>query len=513
MVNPALNSTTSSSGTSQIGGLEASKTSFLTSATNALWGIAANAFSIISPSSKPSQVINLSTKQMSAPSRSSPLPAAHMAADVARVESGMKEQVTNSIRQSNETEGKTKAEEFAPASSEAPAVSAKPQLKSAASEESSKKTFAGVKQQLIDFAISKNPAKFKETMESIFKENKPEVLGQLLEELALKTPPDEYNAVMDMLTKQYPSLCNCFDRLHDANGNALGLSLNLAGLKIMVEHFKKQGDLTTECIVCDSYEDFKKKLELVSAKKDVKCTFIVRHFSKEFKKVHVTPIYFENKNGKANLIITDSTGDTVTRTVKDPMSMGSKEEKTYITGLTNSIKDAMPGAVIHYFTKRRQHDQTNCPIFALTDVIHMSKHPNILDFVQARSIVAEKNPSIRSFDELPPEMMSTAQSRSDIEKYLGIEQVNKESGSAGTSKMTVEEYARKGSGADPKKVELAQVIAHHTVSVINKDGKPKQINAFAANQFTKFSRMVIAKAFEQSTHSPSFLSKVLGHFF
>ena len=166
-----------------------------------------------------------------------------------------------------------------------------------------------------------------------------------------------------------------------------------------------------KCIFHENHTDFEKKVEALQkdeSQQNVRIGFIVRAKQQccGEDSTHLTPIYVEKKDGITNCVIIDSIG----------------KNQTYESNC--SIRLNSLGIVPYVYTGRRQTDSTSCFVYALRDMVEISKNRFFLDSViTSAAKYNEKAPrteldfSKHFFNDLPPNMMKGAQSLTMLYEY------------------------------------------------------------------------------------------------
>ena len=277
-------------------------------------------------------------------------------------------------------------------------------------------------QQLAKHLSAGDVVAFKTDFRSIKNQDKAEIISNLIKTVS----SSEYDLLVIALLDLYPALQNCIVKCADKDGKIVGRTLRPEGIRVILEFFKTRGLITKDCVVCDDFTDFKMKLGSVK-EGNLKC-FIVRHYKKEDRSAHVSPVFFERTDKECHALITDSTGNTVTHVVKDPLSMGSKEEMTYIDELARCIQETAIGATVYYYPHRRQFDQTTCTVLSVLDTSGACKVPNMMKFVQANSVPSSNSKRLKELTILPVEMtelVDLAAKYREFEKYIILKTINK----------------------------------------------------------------------------------------
>jgi hypothetical protein len=110
---------------------------------------------------------------------------------------------------------------------------------------------------------------------------------------------------------------------------------------------------------------------------------------------HFIPIYICKPQSQLKVVITDSRGQII----------GDK--------LKACLEKAFNNAFIYWCNKPRQQDYHNCSVFAIRDIIQMSKNPNFLQFIEddatlSKNVVLKQN-TLYTFNVLPPYLMKSSQ--------------------------------------------------------------------------------------------------------
>lgn len=191
------------------------------------------------------------------------------------------------------------------------------------------------------------------------------------------------------------------------------------GIEVIIKELRKKNSLPLEdCItVCQDRAQFTKSLKALAENSDIPdgyCHFFIVTKVNENPHglgAHVTPIFLRKEAGKWEAVITDSTTD------EDNVWDDKSSCKPLVDRLQNAEAAAngkLPIRHIHVNSFWRQADSFSCPIFAVRDLVYFyRKGKEFLNALNDRS----DHSQVHRFSHLPPEMMKTTQSISDITKY------------------------------------------------------------------------------------------------
>jgi hypothetical protein len=177
---------------------------------------------------------------------------------------------------------------------------------------------------------------------------------------------------------------------------------------------------------------------------------------------HFTPILFDKKDGHINVIMTDSLGKT-----------------SNVQMLSQFIKTELKDANLFVYTQQRQITHTNCRIFTIRDLVHMSKNANFTNFVK-NNVSGEAN-GVKFFDKLPAEMLKVTQTRQILTENDKESQILSRNPSKNTE-------------------TLAEALGRHSVEVERvKEGKiiKNKFNLLVENRFKKYEKIIIAKTISE----------------
>jgi hypothetical protein len=294
------------------------------------------------------------------------------------------------------------------------------------------------------------------------------LIGFELNKYAKDFESQEYAFLIKIATKKYPWIKNyIFNDKKDS-------ILKIPAIKIMVDLFQKKTSNLLTTHICDHFNLFKRKLEEIqpSLLKGQPHCFIVKHPNS----LHVTPIFVrKDEKDQLKFYILDSTGIY----------------QNYTHDCKVKILSIAPQAEITYFTLQRQFDESNCPIFALRDLVQASKNPSLFDGMdKAKKEVSSSGSSkIFQVDQLPPYMMKGIQSEKAKKAYIkSYESVSQETNLINKKGETE---------------SLENNIARHSIKnkkiVENQDNtittKPTY-NIFIDQRFWTYQALVIGKVIE-----------------
>ena len=177
---------------------------------------------------------------------------------------------------------------------------------------------------------------------------------------------------------------------------------------------------------------------------------------------HFTPILFDKVDGHINVIMTDSLGKT---------------SNVQMTG--QFIKTELRDADLFVYTQKRQITHTNCRIFTIRDLVHMSKNADFTNFVK-NNVSGEVN-GMKLFDKLPAEMLKVTQTRQILTESDKESQI--------LSKNPTK-----------KSETLAEALDRHSIDVEReKEGKivKNKFNLIIENRFKKYEKIIIAKTISE----------------
>ncbi|MCB1119465.1 MAG: hypothetical protein KDK65_05855 [Chlamydiia bacterium] len=236
-------------------------------------------------------------------------------------------------------------------------------------------------------------------------EKQPDLIGDLLVQLALKGDEDGYSFVIDTLKERYVDI-DTYIRFGEE-----GRVITPEGLKVLLDQLKETRPWIIDTLVTDSGKEVKNELQRLAKEQG------------DFQKVivfddgdHFRPILIEKKGDDLHVLVTDSLGDEMGR----------------VTGMSaNEVIKFMPGATVYTLDEKRQTDKNTCSVFALRDLVQLSRYQQQGDiFAYAADRVTSKNSEQdQIFSQLPPEMMKTTQSVTKLNaKYPEAKQALKKKG-------------------------------------------------------------------------------------
>lgn len=262
---------------------------------------------------------------------------------------------------------------------------------------------------------------------------------------------DKYDRVIQATLKAFPNVGKLFDT------SIAGRTLSVKGMELIFQNLTEKGALQMDALTATGILELKTLLEqlpdMPDGKYGVAFCLLPPHF---------TPILFDKIDGHINVIMTDSLGKT-----------------SNVQMLSQFIKTEMKDANLFVYTQQRQITHTNCRIFTIRDLVHMSKNTDFTNFVK-ENVSGEAN-GIKFFDKLPAEMLKVTQTRQFLTENDKESQI--------LSKNPT------------KKTEtLAKALERHSVEVERvKDGKvvKNKFNLLIENRFKKYEKIIIAKTISE----------------
>lgn len=148
----------------------------------------------------------------------------------------------------------------------------------------------------------------------------------------------------------------------------------------------------------------------------------------------------------------------------------------------------MPKAEIFASTTQRQHDETNCPIFAMLDLAYFSKNPSIMGYVQDNSMKSNLGKmAVHYVDSLPPPMMKATQSLTTLAAYH-------KTAKAKEADMSTGPDSARGSARGDARAALEETVKGYTVEVLSARGVKENHNVLALKTFFRCSGILVAEA-------------------
>lgn len=278
------------------------------------------------------------------------------------------------------------------------------------------------------------------------------------------------------------------------NGNFISFSMQ--GLAVIASDLKQKHHLE-HLYVCDSVEAFQDKLLEMSNAEDFKASFVIpaRALSWSWSRVqesqHKASVLVEKKEGKLKIVYMDSEPREVNESLlsKEVSALshldteeGSPSFATF-WAITHSGID-MNNVELSRFIHKREHANLGCETFALKDAVAFLKTDNFSDKV-VRAPTPEGS-SISPIIALPADFMKTAQSMSQIQKYMqdypALANQNLVTRSAAKSPRT-----------------LQQAVQQRTAKGYNKNGKLVDQNHYTSAFSLKYHRMLLESMEQMET--------------
>lgn len=205
------------------------------------------------------------------------------------------------------------------------------------------------------------------------------------------------------------------------------LILSPDGIKEIIKFFITKYGFDEKIFSCEGSADIPRLLEEVfTDPADNVRGFIVYDSSK--KNSHVTPVFIQKKDGKIQILITDSVGQ---QSYFNPKGcLAGPLAFLEVVKFLNSNADRYPLELkVYTFGPKRQHDQGACSAYSLLDLKNiferLSKR-DIFEFIELNGETTKKdgvfNPKLQvfEFNYLPPDMMAETQSLRHLHKYTRI---------------------------------------------------------------------------------------------
>lgn len=315
----------------------------------------------------------------------------------------------------------------------------------------------------------------------LLKNNSPErvdfLIGKLFQEIdkikEKKEKEKRFQFVKESLIARFPTIMNCVYQ---------GV-VQVDGIKIMVKKLKEKGSLKEiDCLVCENIEDLKVKArDFIKDNPGKGCGFIVQNPGFGGSSMHVTPLYiFPNKAdpNKFECVILDSVG-TSKGDYSQFLQLGLEKEF--------AKRGGSPISAYHHYSKKRQSDSRSCPIFAIRDIVEISKDPAFfVEFIRKKSQLASKGalPKEQTFSELPLRMLKVTQNIADLTQILVEEQ-----------HMDLRDpnlVVKSKKGVESFRDRFIEKGGRH-VSII----KDKDANVYVSEKFRKYEKMIILEVVRQ----------------
>lgn len=292
--------------------------------------------------------------------------------------------------------------------------------------------------------------------------NFPQIIGTVLQRLGDENNSSGFYKIIQHLREFDPEIKLFF---------SMNRILSTEGIRAILAHYVSKGKLQLPCMVCDSIADLKKQLLKQSKGSDSKVCYIVRHYENK-ETYHVSTLYAEKRGGALEVVSIDSA------------SVNPENFPTIVT----FIRD-IPGIELNKVVISRQIDRTNCPVFAVLDVLQISKNPTFLDDALARAKEYtgkdwnKKEYSYLEIDQIPLKMMKVAQSYEISRSYL---------------KTTGQAHVLIRTKRNPSGETLSVIVNRFKASEIFKDRYGiyfrRKTNTKIQQTFYKFAKMLVMKS-------------------
>lgn len=197
------------------------------------------------------------------------------------------------------------------------------------------------------------------------------------------------------------------------------------GFNLIIDHLKKKEKYQQlDCQICKGAKALVEGIKQIQRSNSpyISKSFAVWNDDNQLE--HMLPVFVEKKDGKCRILITSSTGET------------------WCTSFLESFLGSSPikwnkNVEVYVYQPKRQHDHSNCFLFTLEDIKHLhvlkQKGFEIFKFLKELNLPTQGSdnifsifkffhPSVYSLNVLPPSMMATTQSLSQIGKYLNEEE-------------------------------------------------------------------------------------------
>ncbi|MCE5318797.1 MAG: hypothetical protein LLG04_15720 [Parachlamydia sp.] len=236
-----------------------------------------------------------------------------------------------------------------------------------------------------------------EHLEAFFSENLPpialaEILGKAL--LSTSQSLEENQFLLKATLKHFPDVAKFMIQLDNKNQ----MTFSLEGYELLLAIMRQRKRLTVDCRICITEKEWKDSFEKFLSGPDKKASWIIRNADAKDRMdatIHYFPIYAEKGDGAVHIAITDSLG-------KEGFG------HPYISLLINLLR-GQKRAQIYIANEVRQYFSVGCPIYSLRDIIHLSKYPRVMKFLEDHSQrddhYRESNVEIYEIKDLPPPLM------------------------------------------------------------------------------------------------------------
>ncbi len=202
------------------------------------------------------------------------------------------------------------------------------------------------------------------------------------------------------------------------------LTLTPLGISELLKIFEVKYSFTKCLLTCEDSKNIPRLIqEVASSSKDsvIKGCIIYDSLGDE---THVTPIFIQKKDGKIQILVTDSVGQEGYQS-NDEQTKGSFVFLTVVNFLNKNADKFSQGFEVYTFFPKRQRDRGTCSLYSLMDLknLLMCHQSDIFEFIQvngrATKMIGDfnKNLQVFEFQILPPDMMKETQSISQLNEY------------------------------------------------------------------------------------------------
>lgn len=198
-------------------------------------------------------------------------------------------------------------------------------------------------------------------------------------------------------------------------------------------------------------------------------------------KPHMSPLHIRVKDGKMDIIVTDSLGNGK----KGELLNAFSENMSHILSLVPNSKNIS----VHWVNLPRQVDASNCPTLSIADMKEFINHPELFDEIIKMKKTSNHLISGDAWivEEMPVRLLSYIQSVTGLDNKLKTLNIELEVGGSEEHLKKVKEDIQLIGQMKAKSVKKGKIV---------KSEDEKMLNVFALERYRKYEAIVVSQLFE-----------------